>query len=149
MMRNALVWSACCLLGLLLMCVAWERGRLLAQTKYDDQLLNLLLQEKNLLLEFGPDHPKVKEVRTQIEVLRSFIGESEDTTPPKRSAPGHADAVMKWEPVDCEDGKMSVSRAKVPGGWLVFVRDPWADTGGVTFYPDASHAWQPLQAETP
>jgi hypothetical protein len=31
-------------------------------------------------------------------------------------------------------------RAKVPGGWLVFI---WDSTGmnGVTFYPDSDHGW--------
>ena len=35
-----------------------------------------------------------------------------------------------------------VSRAKVPGGWFVYVYNAqnW-ETGGVTFYPDPDHEW--------
>jgi len=29
-------------------------------------------------------------------------------------------------------------RARVPGGWLIFI---WTPGGGVTFYPDPNHAW--------
>jgi len=35
-----------------------------------------------------------------------------------------------------------VSRAKVPGGWLVLVRGGGADEAlGLTFYPDPEHKW--------
>jgi hypothetical protein len=34
-------------------------------------------------------------------------------------------------------------RAQVPGGWLIFIRTPGpSGLGGVTFYPDANHAWE-------
>ncbi len=33
-------------------------------------------------------------------------------------------------------------RARVPGGWLIFICTPGrGGLGGVTFYPDANHAW--------
>ena len=31
-------------------------------------------------------------------------------------------------------------RARVPGGWLIFICTP--GLGGVTFYPDPNHAWE-------
>lgn len=39
----------------------------------------------------------------------------------------------------------ALHRAKVPGGWLVSVRQkPYPDGAGsgITFYPDAKHQWQ-------
>jgi hypothetical protein len=43
------------------------------------------------------------------------------------------------------EGKKSAKhayRARVPGGWLVFIRTPGpSGLGGVTFYPDPKHAW--------
>jgi hypothetical protein len=34
-------------------------------------------------------------------------------------------------------------RARVPGGWLIFIRTPGpSGLGGVTFYPDPNHAWE-------
>jgi len=33
-------------------------------------------------------------------------------------------------------------RARVLGGWLIFIRTPGpSGLGGVTFYPDPTHAW--------
>jgi len=33
-------------------------------------------------------------------------------------------------------------RARVPGGWLIFIETPGrGGLGGVTFYPDPNHAW--------
>lgn len=33
-------------------------------------------------------------------------------------------------------------RARVPGGWLIFIWTPGRNgLGGVTFYPDPTHAW--------
>jgi hypothetical protein len=33
-------------------------------------------------------------------------------------------------------------RARVPGGWLVFIRTPGpAGLGGAMFYPDPEHRW--------
>ena len=33
-------------------------------------------------------------------------------------------------------------RARVPGGWLIFIWTPGrGGLGGVTFYPDPNHAW--------
>jgi len=56
----------------------------------------------------------------------------------------------KQEVIDWEDLKSSrtpgglsfhVYRARVPGGWLVYVHlDPDCG-GGVTFYPDKDHKW--------
>jgi hypothetical protein len=41
---------------------------------------------------------------------------------------------LKFEKLSA--GSYSIARAKVPGGWLVV-----AGNSGVTFYPDAEHAW--------
>ena len=42
------------------------------------------------------------------------------------------------------DGKaLNITRAKVPGGWLVFIMHVtgMAGQGGITFIPDPSHTW--------
>jgi hypothetical protein len=41
----------------------------------DNQLLQLLLQERTLLENFGADHPQVKSLRDRIAVVRAFIAE--------------------------------------------------------------------------
>lgn len=50
-------------------------------------------------------------------------------------------ADLKWEKVNntgtCID--METQRAKVPGGWLVWVH--WGGDG-VTFYPDPEYKWE-------
>ena len=47
--------------------------------------------------------------------------------------------MLKWELVQ-SDSQMTVSRAMVPGGWLVFTR--WgSNLAGMTFYPDPNHHW--------
>jgi len=43
---------------------------------------------------------------------------------------------LKWERLDSN----SLKRAKVPGGWLVVYSD--MQGSGITFVPDADHAWQ-------
>lgn len=35
-----------------------------------------------------------------------------------------------------------LSRAKVPGGWLVFIWSPMNSDQGITFYPDPNHEWE-------
>ena len=48
-------------------------------------------------------------------------------------------AKVQWEDIP-SDNRMTVSRAKVPGGWLVFAR--WgSNLAGATFYPDPNHQW--------
>jgi len=32
-------------------------------------------------------------------------------------------------------------RARIPGGWLIFIYTQAVGLSGVTFYPDANHAW--------
>jgi hypothetical protein len=44
---------------------------------------------------------------------------------------------MKWEELK---SRLTTYRAKVPGGWLVFVGEK-GQPGGLTFYPDPTHAW--------
>ncbi|HWY88891.1 MAG TPA: hypothetical protein VNX28_19415 [Gemmataceae bacterium] len=43
------------------------------------------------------------------------------------------------------DGKKPAKhayRARIPGGWLVFIETPGrGGLGGVTFYPDPDHTW--------
>ena len=48
-------------------------------------------------------------------------------------------STLQWEDVS-SDNRMTVSRARVPGGWLVFTR--WgANLAGAMFYPDPNHEW--------
>lgn len=46
---------------------------------------------------------------------------------------------LKWERVRSSDH--CCGRAKVPGGWLVYIEH---DEGGIglTFYPDTEHRWE-------
>jgi hypothetical protein len=46
--------------------------------------------------------------------------------------------MISWEVLKSND-HISVFRARVPGGWLVYVG--WSQGGGVTFYPDPTHSW--------
>lgn len=55
---------------------------------------------------------------------------------------------FEFEPLGTAEvphGKLSVSRAPIPGGWLVCVGQ------SVTFVPDPQHAWdgRPLPASNP
>ncbi len=45
-----------------------------ANTQYE-QLLSLMLTERSLLADFGPDHPKVDIVRDQIQVMQQYLEE--------------------------------------------------------------------------
>lgn len=51
---------------------------------------------------------------------------------------------LVWESFENVGGyasgeRLSVQRAKVPGGWLITT---WlGDSGGVTFLPDPDHEW--------
>ncbi len=49
------------------------------------------------------------------------------------SAPAAAPAKLKFEALSAS---VRLSRAKVPGGWLLTTPQ-----GGIGFYPDASHKW--------
>ena len=42
-----------------------------------------------------------------------------------------------------EDGKSAkyAYRARIAGGWLVFIYPPAKGLSGVTFYPDPDHTW--------
>ena len=49
---------------------------------------------------------------------------------------------MEWELVQCRcpgGARLGSLRARVPGGWLVYVGQ--YETGGVAFVPDPEHAW--------
>lgn len=48
---------------------------------------------------------------------------------------------IEWNELKSSGGLLSVYRAKVPGGWLVYVCNGYHHHGGVTFYPDPSHSW--------
>jgi hypothetical protein len=59
---------------------------------------------------------------------------------------------IRWEPIEGEeivrDKHVSagdvprVRRAKIPGGWFVFVQEwPQLGTAGAFFYPDPTHEW--------
>ncbi len=49
--------------------------------------------------------------------------------------------MIVWEHLKCSGGLLSAHRAKIPGGWLVYVGDGYHHHGGVTFYPDPGHIW--------
>ena len=49
------------------------------------------------------------------------------------AGPGRVTAGLQWEPV--ASNGVSVSRAKVPGGWLVLCGP------AATYYPDPAHKW--------
>ncbi len=44
----------------------------MAQTEFE-RLLSLLLDERRLLADYGPDHPDVKKVRSQIETAKAYV----------------------------------------------------------------------------
>jgi len=47
--------------------------------------------------------------------------------------------MLRWEKVQ-SDSQITVYRAKVPGGWLVFTY--WGSSyAGQTFLPDPKHEW--------
>ena len=46
---------------------------------------------------------------------------------------------LVWEKLANNEFLMLTRRAKVPGGWLVYVAI--GSGGGVTFYPDPNHTW--------
>ncbi len=56
-------------------------------------------------------------------------------------APGPRSGGMEWEEVRSSGGLLSVYRAKVPGGWLVYVCNGYYHHGGVAFLPDPNHDW--------
>ncbi len=51
---------------------------------------------------------------------------------------------LNWEDIDTEK-RFAVKRAKIPGGWLVWVSEAPPMTsptaGGLTFIPDPKHEW--------
>ncbi len=48
---------------------------------------------------------------------------------------------IEWEELKSSGGLLSAYRAKVPGGWLVYISNGYHHHGGVTFYPDLGHLW--------
>ena len=65
---------------------------------------------------------------------RSEPGDVETTRPEGRPAAA-AEPMLRWEPVTSSEGHL-VSRAQVPGGWLVTVSG-----SGLAFCPDPEHRW--------
>jgi hypothetical protein len=49
--------------------------------------------------------------------------------------------LLEWSDVKSSGALLSVYRAKVPGGWLVYACNGYHHHGGVTFYPDPTHSW--------
>ncbi len=58
------------------------------------------------------------------------------TVPEKRDAD-----VLEWQELRSSGALLAAYRAKVPGGWLVYVSNGYHHHGGVTFYPDPAHLW--------
>ena len=56
---------------------------------------------------------------------------------------------MEWEQVDgigeAGPGTGQICRAKVPGGWLIFVDCGYGGGSGLTFLPDPQHTWDEEQ----
>ncbi len=48
---------------------------------------------------------------------------------------------IEWKELKSAGGLLSVYRAKVPGGWLVYASNGYYHHGGITFYPDPGHLW--------
>jgi hypothetical protein len=46
---------------------------------------------------------------------------------------------VKFEKLDVDGGGLRLSRAKIPGGWLVIAMSN--SGGGFTFYSDPHHKW--------
>jgi hypothetical protein len=59
-------------------------------------------------------------------------GKKRSLAPPAAAVPH-----LEFEKLLCNGGR--AGRAKVPGGWLV-----WVEPGGVAFVPDPEHKWQAL-----
>ena len=52
--------------------------------------------------------------------------------------------MLVWEGLRSTGRDLCISRAKVPGGWLVYVREDTFDLSpalSLTFYPDSEHKW--------
>jgi capsular exopolysaccharide synthesis family protein len=72
-----------------------------AQTEFNT-LLSLLLEERRLLADYGPDHPEVKKVRNQIETAQVYV-----------EAKGASDvqqAVAAFKPSDLLQAEISMLR---------------------------------------
>lgn len=77
------------------------------------------------------------------DVLRSVpVARSGEATPPAEVAAGAGSTAerpaapgLRWERL-VSSAAHSISRAKVPGGWLVLAGD-----SALTFYPDPDHRW--------
>lgn len=46
--------------------------------------------------------------------------------------------MIRWEGLK-SDRMIVVYRTKVPGGWLILVKEH--EEAGITFYPDPDHVW--------
>ncbi|MBI5885591.1 MAG: hypothetical protein HZB85_03295 [Deltaproteobacteria bacterium] len=46
--------------------------------------------------------------------------------------------MIRWESIK-SDRMIVVYRTKVPGGWLILVKEK--EEASITFYPDPTHAW--------
>jgi hypothetical protein len=49
--------------------------------------------------------------------------------------------MLYWEDIKCSGAMLTMHRAKVPGGWLVYAGNAYHHHGGITFYPDPEHRW--------
>lgn len=68
----------------------------------------------------------------------SDAGAADDGDASKTAAP----PAVEFEDLQTSQGAVALKRAKIPGGWLVTTGTSRGDSGsGVTFVPDASHAW--------
>lgn len=60
------------------------------------KLLSLLLEERKILADYGPDHPEVKKIRSEIETVESYV-KSKQTLEPDSLAPDEPIDLLKVE----------------------------------------------------
>jgi capsular exopolysaccharide synthesis family protein len=65
-----------------------------------DSLINLLLQEKALLEDYGPDHPQVKALQRRIEFARDLLARPEMAWGGKLAPTVKEDATLVQDPLD-------------------------------------------------
>lgn len=83
---------------------------------------------------------KIKRCRTPI-----YIPACRASSLQQRRSYKMALAIWKWEKIGTYNVALlqpaEIFRAKVPGGWLINVREMQKGQMGLTFFPDPNHQW--------